>query len=136
MRYDTLAGAVFAASPLVQRESYWTAGFGIRMDDRQIRSHLVEVTELGTVPMTASLKDRPTSISRSTASLTLLGLICLAWSVIRAPAVLHFARRFGTESRQARHHGGLSTLRVVAVADRDLPPRFARHRFPCGRSRR
>jgi MipA family protein len=29
MRYDTLSGAVFADSPLVAREGYWTAGFGI-----------------------------------------------------------------------------------------------------------
>ena len=28
-RYDTLGGAVFADSPLVQRNSYWSAGFGI-----------------------------------------------------------------------------------------------------------
>jgi MipA family protein len=29
MRYDTLSGAAFADSPLVAREGYWTAGFGI-----------------------------------------------------------------------------------------------------------
>jgi outer membrane scaffolding protein for murein synthesis (MipA/OmpV family) len=29
MRYDTLSGAVFVDSPLVQRKSYWSAGFGI-----------------------------------------------------------------------------------------------------------
>jgi MipA family protein len=29
MRYDALTGAVFADSPLVQRDHYWTAGFGI-----------------------------------------------------------------------------------------------------------
>jgi outer membrane scaffolding protein for murein synthesis (MipA/OmpV family) len=28
LRYDTLAGAAFAASPLVRRDSYWSAGFG------------------------------------------------------------------------------------------------------------
>jgi MipA family protein len=28
MRYDTLAGAAFIDSPLVQRKSYWTGGFG------------------------------------------------------------------------------------------------------------
>jgi len=28
-RYDTLDGAVFADSPLVQKNSYWSAGFGI-----------------------------------------------------------------------------------------------------------
>ena len=28
LRYDTLAGAAFADSPLVQRKSYWSAGFG------------------------------------------------------------------------------------------------------------
>jgi outer membrane protein len=28
-RYDTLAGAAFADSPLVQRDSYWAFGFGI-----------------------------------------------------------------------------------------------------------
>lgn len=28
-RYDTLSGAAFADSPLVQRSSYWSAGFGI-----------------------------------------------------------------------------------------------------------
>ncbi len=29
VRYDTLSGASFADSPLVQRNSYWSAGFGI-----------------------------------------------------------------------------------------------------------
>jgi outer membrane protein len=29
MRYDTLSGAAFAGSPLVQRKSYWSTGFGI-----------------------------------------------------------------------------------------------------------
>jgi MipA family protein len=29
MRYDTLSGASFIDSPLVQRKSYWSAGFGI-----------------------------------------------------------------------------------------------------------
>jgi hypothetical protein len=29
VRYDTLAGAAFVDSPLVQRKSYWAAGFGI-----------------------------------------------------------------------------------------------------------
>ena len=29
VRYDTLSGAVFENSPLVQRDSYWSAGFGI-----------------------------------------------------------------------------------------------------------
>jgi len=29
MRYDTLTGAAFAGSPLVQRKSYWSTGFGI-----------------------------------------------------------------------------------------------------------
>ena len=29
VRYDTLAGAVFIDSPLVQRQSYWSTGFGI-----------------------------------------------------------------------------------------------------------
>jgi len=29
IRYDTLAGAAFLDSPLVQRKSYWAAGFGI-----------------------------------------------------------------------------------------------------------
>jgi outer membrane scaffolding protein for murein synthesis (MipA/OmpV family) len=28
VRYDTLAGAAFEASPLVRRDSYWSAGFG------------------------------------------------------------------------------------------------------------
>ncbi len=28
LRYDTLSGAAFADSPLVQRNSYWSAGFG------------------------------------------------------------------------------------------------------------
>ncbi|HEX3914480.1 MAG TPA: MipA/OmpV family protein [Steroidobacteraceae bacterium] len=28
LRYDTLAGAAFVDSPLVQRKSYWTGGFG------------------------------------------------------------------------------------------------------------
>ena len=29
IRYDTLSGAAFADSPLVQRKSYWSTGFGI-----------------------------------------------------------------------------------------------------------
>jgi outer membrane scaffolding protein for murein synthesis (MipA/OmpV family) len=29
MRYDTLSGAAFVGSPLVQRKSYWSTGFGI-----------------------------------------------------------------------------------------------------------
>jgi outer membrane scaffolding protein for murein synthesis (MipA/OmpV family) len=29
VRYDTLSGAAFVDSPLVQRKSYWAAGFGI-----------------------------------------------------------------------------------------------------------
>ena len=29
MRYDTLSGAAFLGSPLVQRRSYWSTGFGI-----------------------------------------------------------------------------------------------------------
>lgn len=29
LRHDTLAGASFAASPLVRRESYWSGGFGV-----------------------------------------------------------------------------------------------------------
>jgi outer membrane protein len=29
VRYDTLSGAAFVDSPLVQRQSYWAAGFGI-----------------------------------------------------------------------------------------------------------
>jgi MipA family protein len=29
VRYDTLSGAAFADSPLVQRNSYWSAGIGI-----------------------------------------------------------------------------------------------------------
>ncbi len=29
VRYDTLSGAVFRDSPLVQRDGYWSAGFGI-----------------------------------------------------------------------------------------------------------
>ncbi len=29
VRYDTLSGAVFAGSPLVKRDSYWSAGFAV-----------------------------------------------------------------------------------------------------------
>ena len=32
MRYDTLAGAVFLDSPLVQRRSYWIGGIRVRLD--------------------------------------------------------------------------------------------------------
>ena len=35
LRHDTLAGASFAASPLVKRESYWSGGFGIAWIIRQ-----------------------------------------------------------------------------------------------------
>jgi MipA family protein len=44
MRYDTLAGAAFIDSPLVQRKSYWTAGLGFSwMIHRS--SQLVEVPD-------------------------------------------------------------------------------------------
>lgn len=44
MRYDTLAGAVFLDSPLVQRQSYWTAGFGFAWIIRQ-SSQLVQAPD-------------------------------------------------------------------------------------------
>jgi len=44
VRYDTLSGASFADSPLVKRNSYWSAGFAVAwMIGRS--SHLVEATE-------------------------------------------------------------------------------------------
>lgn len=44
VRYDTLSGASFAASPLVQRNSYWSAGFAVAwMIGRS--SRLVEATD-------------------------------------------------------------------------------------------
>ena len=44
LRHDTLAGASFAASPLVRRDSYWSAGFGIAWIIRR-SSVLVESDE-------------------------------------------------------------------------------------------
>jgi outer membrane protein len=44
MRYDTLAGAVFLDSPLVQRKSYWSAGFGFAWMLRK-SSRLVDVPD-------------------------------------------------------------------------------------------
>jgi outer membrane scaffolding protein for murein synthesis (MipA/OmpV family) len=44
MRYDTLAGAVFVESPLVQRQSFWTAGFGFAWIIKA-SSQLVEVPD-------------------------------------------------------------------------------------------
>ena len=44
MRYDTLAGAVFVDSPLVQRRSYWSAGFGFAWLLRR-SSSMVEVPD-------------------------------------------------------------------------------------------
>jgi outer membrane protein len=44
MRYDTLAGAAFEDSPLVQRRSYWSAGFGISWMIRR-SSTLVDVPD-------------------------------------------------------------------------------------------
>lgn len=44
MRYDTLAGAVFVDSPLVQRRSYWSAGFGFAWMLRR-SSSMVEVPD-------------------------------------------------------------------------------------------
>jgi outer membrane protein len=44
MRYDTLAGAAFVDSPLVQRKSYWTAGFGFAWMIRR-SSQIVEVPD-------------------------------------------------------------------------------------------
>ncbi len=44
VRYDTLSGATFAASPLVKRDSYWSAGFAIAwMISRS--SRLVEASD-------------------------------------------------------------------------------------------
>jgi len=44
VRYDTLSGASFAASPLVKRNSYWSAGFAVAwMIGRS--SHLVEASD-------------------------------------------------------------------------------------------
>ena len=44
LRHDTLAGASFAASPLVRRDSYWSVGFGIAWIIRR-SSVLVESDE-------------------------------------------------------------------------------------------
>ena len=44
MRYDTLAGAAFVDSPLVQRKSYWTGGFGFAWMIRK-STQLVEVPD-------------------------------------------------------------------------------------------
>jgi outer membrane scaffolding protein for murein synthesis (MipA/OmpV family) len=44
MRYDSLAGAAFEDSPLVQRDHYWTAGFGIAWPIRT-SSQRVEVSD-------------------------------------------------------------------------------------------
>jgi MipA family protein len=44
MRYDTLAGASFIDSPLVQRKSYWTGGFGFAWMLKQ-SSTLVQVPD-------------------------------------------------------------------------------------------
>jgi MipA family protein len=44
MRYDTLAGAAFVDSPLVQRKSYWTAGFGFAWMIRK-SSQIVEIPD-------------------------------------------------------------------------------------------
>ncbi|MEA3162035.1 MAG: MipA family protein [Gammaproteobacteria bacterium] len=44
MRYDTLAGAAFVDSPLVQRKSYWTGGFGFAWMLRK-STQLVEIPD-------------------------------------------------------------------------------------------
>jgi len=44
MRYDTLAGAAFVDSPLVQRKSYWTGGFGFAWMIRK-SSQIVEIPD-------------------------------------------------------------------------------------------
>jgi MipA family protein len=44
VRYDTLSGASFADSPLVKRNSYWSAGFAVAWIIGR-SSHLVEATE-------------------------------------------------------------------------------------------
>jgi outer membrane scaffolding protein for murein synthesis (MipA/OmpV family) len=44
MRYDSLSGAAFENSPLVQRDHYWTAGFGIAWPIRA-SSQRVEVPD-------------------------------------------------------------------------------------------
>jgi outer membrane protein len=44
MRYDTLAGAAFVDSPLVQRKSYWTGGFGFAWMIRK-SSQVVEIPD-------------------------------------------------------------------------------------------
>jgi outer membrane protein len=44
MRYDILAGAAFVDSPLVQRKSYWTGGFGFAWMIRK-STQLVEIPD-------------------------------------------------------------------------------------------
>ena len=44
LRYDTLSGATFAASPLVRRNNYWSAGFGFAWMISQ-SARLVEASE-------------------------------------------------------------------------------------------
>src|SRR5262249_13765393 len=44
VRYDTLSGATFADSPLVRRNSYWSAGIAVAWMIKQ-SSRLVEATD-------------------------------------------------------------------------------------------
>ena len=67
-------------------------------------------------------------------SLTLLGLICLTWSVFALPLYFILPRTPRHGGRPARHHVGLSHLRLVAVDHPHLPPGFARHRLAAGRA--
>ena len=63
VRYDTLAGAAFVDSPLVQRKSYWSAGFGISWMIQQSSQH-GRSSRLRRAPCCVPSKSS-TSISRS-----------------------------------------------------------------------
>jgi hypothetical protein len=66
--------------------------------------------------------------------LTLLGLICLTWSLFALPLYFILPRRIGTANWTARHHVGLSHLCLVLSITRALPLGPARHRLAPGRT--
>ena len=136
VRYDSLSRRGIRGQPAVQRDHYWTAGFGC-----VAASHV----------LSASRSSRLRPIHRRPATdaappqnrvriLRALHVADAAWGSLYvgfcAAAVLPPAAQSRHEGRQARHHAGLSHLRVVAFGHPQLPPRPLRPRLAARESRR
>ena len=66
------------------------------------------------------------------ASLTLLGLICLTWSLFAVPLYFILPGRIGIAVGPARHHGGIPPVQLVIAAHGRLPFGSRRDRLPRG----